>query len=185
MSNNRTIARPYAKALFNSALEHNLLQEWSHNLHTMVALFSQKEIQQFCNHPKVSKEQQCDLLEDLLKTQGLLTQTQMIHNFIHTLVYNNRLGVLAEIALLFDRLRADYEKTAIVEVISFSELTTEQKERLMDTLSKKLNRTINSLHITIDKTILGGAIIKASRFGLIIDGSVRGKLEKLRDRLVA
>ena len=76
----------------------------------------------------------------------------------------------------FQHLRAEYEKTLSVDVVSFSELTKEQAQQLSEHLSRRLQRKI-TLNITIDSAILGGAIIRAGNF--VFDGSVRTQIKNL------
>lgn len=74
------------------------------------------------------------------------------------------------------------EKTLSVDVSSYSDLSSAQQQRLIESLSQRLQRKV-SLKISIDPSLLGGAIIRAG--DLVIDGSVRGKLSKLSTELAA
>jgi F-type H+-transporting ATPase subunit delta len=93
-----------------------------------------------------------------------------------------RLILLADVYIQYQALRAEQEKTLEVKVSSYDSLTAEQQQKLSQSLSQRLQREI-TLNVTIDKSLLGGAIIQAG--DLVIDGSVRGKLNKLRTSLAA
>ena len=90
--------------------------------------------------------------------------------------------LLPDIYALYEAHRAEQEKTLHVDVSSYSDLSSAQQQRLIESLSQRLQRKV-SLKISIDPSLLGGAIIRAG--DLVIDGSVRGKLNKLSTELAA
>jgi len=102
-------------------------------------------------------------------------------NFIKVLIVNKRLNVLPEIAVLYNDLRAEAEKTVEAEVISAFPLTDAQQSNLIEGLKKRLGREV-SLVSKVDENLLGGAIVRAG--DLVIDGSVSGQLSKLETMLL-
>lgn len=90
--------------------------------------------------------------------------------------------LLPEIKALYEVYKAEQEKILEVDVVSYSELTPAQQQRLSESLSQRLSRKV-SLKISIDPSLLGGALIRAG--DLVIDGSVRGKLNMLGTSLAA
>lgn len=90
--------------------------------------------------------------------------------------------LLPEIKALYEVYRAEQEKILEVDVVSYSELTPAQQQRLSESLSQRLSRKV-SLKVSIDPSLLGGALIRAG--DLVIDGSVRGKLNMLGTSLAA
>jgi F-type H+-transporting ATPase subunit delta len=179
MSDSTTIARPYAKAIFEHALSENKLAEWSEYLLLLAQAVMTPEASLFINNPATTSEQQIELLQILNKASK---SNESFNNLIRLLATNKRLMLLPEIKALYESHRSEQEKTLIVNVISFSALSSEQQNKLMDSLSKRLQRKV-SLDISIDPSLLGGAIIRAG--DLVIDGSVRGKLNKLSTGLAA
>jgi len=173
-----TIARPYAKAVFEYAVDDSSLQNWSDMLSLMATISLDPHAINFITSPDVTTEQQAQfLLEvcgDKLNDKG--------KNFIHLLAHNKRLLALPEIKALFEVERAEFEKTLAVNVISFSELSDAQQEKLSESLSKRFKRQV-SIDVEIDKSLLGGAIIRAG--DVVIDASVRGKLNNLSTELAA
>lgn len=181
MSDKTTIARPYAKALFEHALQEKTLTAWSHVLQQLAELLMNKPVQAFVSHPQVQDDQQVQCLEALLaKTSLSLPAT--LGPALSLLAENKRLLLLPDIYVQFELLRAEEEKTQVVHVHSFAPLTTEQQQLLMRSLSERLQRQV-TLDVVVDKSLLGGAIIRAG--DLVIDGSVRGKLSKLGTNLAA
>lgn len=182
-----TIARPYAKAIFEHAKACEKLKEWSTILHYWSLIVSDNGAIEFINNPATSPEQQIELLTAVvpgLSVSQSTVQSELAAatNFITLLASNKRLLALPSISVLFDLMRAEEEKTLTVDVISFSALTPAQEVQLVNKLKQRLKREI-ALNVSIDQTLLGGAIIQAG--DLVINGSVRGELNKLRANLVA
>lgn len=80
----------------------------------------------------------------------------------------------------FAELKAEYEKEATVDIVSATELNAAQRESLIAALSQRLARKVK-LNCSVDPSIVGGMLIKAG--DMVIDGSVRGKLDRLATAL--
>lgn len=180
MSDSTTIARPYAKAIFEHALAEKKLAQWSDYLFVLAQAVLDPNASQFIANPASTTEQQIALLEALCPIKD--KENKPLANLISLLATNKRLMLLSDIKVLYEVHRAEQEKTLDVDVISFSDVSSVQQQQLIDALSKRLQRNV-SLKISIDPTLLGGAVIRAG--DLVIDGSVRGKLNKLSTDLAA
>ena len=179
MAEKSTIARPYAKALFALAREQKKLPVWSEVLSTAAAVVADERVAKLLGSPRVTPVQLADFVVDvstqaLAKSGGL---DESARNFIGTLAANRRLGLLPQIAVLFEHLRAESENTADVTVTSATPLSAEQQQQYAEALKKRLKREVR-LHTEVDSSLLGGAILRAD--DLVIDGSLRGRLERLR-----
>lgn len=182
MSDSTTIARPYAKALFEQALANKTLEQWSAVLTTLSGALTLPETVAFVNNPSIRKQYHSDLLLSLFSNMSKLGIAQELKNFIDLLAEYGRLLALPEICTQFDALRKEYEKTLTVQVKCFSPMTESQQQRLKTVLSKKIQREV-SLIVQVDASLLGGAVIVAGN--LVIDGSVQSQLQKLASRLSA
>lgn len=171
-----TLARPYAKAAFEYAIEAKQLAEWSDMLGLASQVVSDESMQQLLTSPHFTKEDQRDAMlkvcEDKLDAKGV--------NFIKLLAQNGRLLALPEIEVLFNFLRSEFEKTVEAQITSATELNEQQITQLKEKLAAKLGREIE-VSVDVDAELLGGLIIQAE--DLVIDGSVRGQLAKLSDTL--
>ena len=185
MSDPITVARPYAKAIFQHALQLQQLAEWSVILQHLTHLMRNSAIIQFIDNPAATVEQHTQLIQAVLYTlQPTMwcNNKAAVDNLIKLLAMHKRLLILPEIYNKYNMLRAEHEKTLVVTVISFASLNIKQTQQLIDKLSHRLQRQV-TLEVSLDKTLLGGAIIHAG--DLVIDGSVRGKLTKLATNLAA
>ncbi len=173
-----TIARPYARAAFSTALDQSQgLQDWSTMLAVLAAASSEKVVIEALDNPLLSGKAEAGLLIRLLGDE-LSTEAQ---NFVKVLAGYGRIKVLPQITEMFELLKTNHEKTVEVEIASAYELNDSEKASLSDALKKRLQRNIN-LKTTVDANLLGGVVIKAE--GTVIDNSVRGKLQKMSHALI-
>lgn len=172
MAEKNTIARPYAKALFELALAQKKLGAWSENLALLASVARDERVRKLLVSPHVTITE----LADLFIAIGGKGLDEHGANFVRTLAASRRLGFLPEIAAIFEKLKAESENTADVTVISAAPLDAEQRKKYAAAMEKRLKREVR-LHCEVDPTLLGGAILRAD--DLVIDGSLRGRLERL------
>jgi F-type H+-transporting ATPase subunit delta len=174
MSANFKIARPYAKAAFELAQNQKAFAKWSDMMALASGIASDKTVVDVMKDPKFSRDQLLALFLDL----GKDSFTPEMNNFIQTLSRFKRLALLPEIAMLYEEMRAQAERVVTVELISAQPVSDDFKQRFQEALKRKTNSNI-TLEVQTDKSIIGGAIIRAG--DLVIDGSIRGRLAKLSD----
>jgi len=172
-----TIARPYARAAYARALdEDGGLEKWSGMLGLLAETVSHEKVRAALDSPVLSTADEAKLLIDILEDE----LTDGAGNFVHVLDQYGRISLLPQIWEQFELLKASHEKTMDVEVVSAFEVTEEEKEQLMSSLRRKLQREIN-IDAKVEASLLGGVIIRAE--DTVIDNSVRGKLAKLSQAL--
>jgi len=171
-----TLARPYAKAAFAHAKAAQQLSQWSAMLQLAAQLAGQARVQAVLQSPARTAAAKAAQLNQVAGDAFDKKQ----QNFIGVLAENRRLLLLPQIAAQFEVLRAEQEKSLDVEVQSAFALSEAQQQQLREVLGKRLARDIH-LRVTEDKSLIGGVRIKAA--DTVIDGSIRGKLEKLAEAL--
>lgn len=174
MSQNRVVARPYAKAVFEIAYAEKAFPQWSEMLALAACIAKDKRIVSLMKNPEFSTQDCIALFLDLGKDNF----SPEMQNFLQTLGKFKRLNVLPEISSLYEEMRAKAERMVNVELTSAFPLDSESQARFVNVLKARMNCDI-TLECKTDKSILGGAIIRAG--DLIIDGSIRGRLAKLSD----
>ena len=176
MAEATTIARPYAQAVFQLENDSGKLAGWSEVLTLLDAAVNDEAVSALISNPNVSGDQLVELLSAIcgskLDKEG--------KNFLKVLAENGRLNVISEIAANFDELKAEAEKTVKAEVVSAFKLTAPQQAKLEAALKKRLGCEVE-INSTVDKSILGGAIIRAG--DMIIDGSITAQLDRLSSDL--
>lgn len=176
MSELITAARPYARAVFEMAQSEKTLAKWSEALAQITSICEISDMQMALENPGLTKQQKAELL---IEAAGD-TLDQPAQNLLRTMAENDRLVLLAEVTTLFEQMRAEAEGSIEAELISAYEVSEAQQKTIAESLKKRLGRDVK-LDMKIDKDLLGGVIIKAG--DLVIDGSIRGRLEQLTNTL--
>ena len=176
MAEPATLARPYANAAFALAKANRALERWSRQLAVLAAAAAERPVRALLASPSLSAQRKASRLAELcgeaLDEQG--------RNFLQVLAGNGRLPLLAEISRRFEALKAEEERNLDVQVLSKFELSEAQAERLKAALQEKFGKQVR-LSAEVDPDLLGGALIRAG--DTVIDGSLRGRLDKLAECL--
>lgn len=175
MSELTTIARPYAKAAFDFAVEHNCIDEWTDMLNFSTRVVENETIQQFlAGDSSVRKmaDTVIDICGDELNQQG--------RNFIKLMAENQRLTALPAVFQQFLSYVAEHQATAEVDVISAKPLSDVQTQKIQQAMERKLERKVK-LNCSVDNALIAGVIIRAG--DMLIDGSSRGQLSRLANEL--
>ena len=172
MADNASIARPYAKAVFDLATEANQHDDWTNALDVLATIASDNDFVDVVASPQVKAEQLEELVigivGDKLPDGG--------NNFVKLLAQNERLEVLPDVQQQYALLLAESRKSIEAEVLTARPLSDEQKTKLTEALQIRLGVTVSIIE-TVDESLVGGAIVKAG--DLVIDGSAKGRVEKL------
>jgi F-type H+-transporting ATPase subunit delta len=173
-----TIARPYAKAAFEYAQGARAFAEWSRTLQICAQIAADPRVAALVKDPAFTPAQIADFV---IGVAGTSLDAHM-QNYVRTLAENHRLLLLPEIAAHYEMLRAEVENSVEVEVVSAVKLDEAQAQQLEQALHTRLKRRVK-MHNSVDASLLGGAVIRAG--DLVIDGSLRGRLERLRNELTS
>jgi F-type H+-transporting ATPase subunit delta len=171
-----TIARPYAKAAFQYAQDAKAFADWSQGLKAAADIVADPRVAALTKSPQTSQD---DLVGIITDVAGDKLKPGM-QNFVRVLAENHRLLLLPEIAAHYEALRADVENTIDVEVVSAVALSSAQADKLSQALSTRLKRRVR-MQNSVDATLLGGAVVRAG--DLVIDGSLKGRLQRLATEL--
>ncbi|HLF10096.1 MAG TPA: F0F1 ATP synthase subunit delta [Gammaproteobacteria bacterium] len=183
MADFSTVARPYARAVFELASAAGQLREWSEGLAAAAAVLNDAAAKSFLARPELTDQQRAEFVQAICAdVKGAdLWRSQHGQNLLRLLVENDRLTALPGIAAQFDALKAQAENKVKVTLVSAVEVDRGVAEKVTQALQKKLGRTVE-LELTIDPALLGGAIIRAE--DMVIDGSVRTRLQRLAENLI-
>ena len=181
MSDFETIARPYAKAIFELASEEGSLQSWLDRLTTAAAIADDAGMQTMFDMPSMLPSEHVELfLSVYAGINGAEKVSDEFKNFIGLLAENGRLPALSAITAGYEILKQEADGKVEVQVTSAQALTEKQKDDIAKSLAKKLGKEV-SITSEVDETLIAGAIIRAG--DLVIDGSVLARLDKLSTAL--
>jgi len=178
MAERITTARPYAKAIFALARQSNSLAATADGLMLGAQVVLDPAVHSLLGSPHVTSAQLAELVNGIAGSK----LDQHGRDFVSLLAMNRRLGFLPEIAALFAQMKSEVENAVDVEVTSATALSSDQESRYAAALQKKLGRTVR-LRTKVDQDLLGGAVLKAG--DLVIDGSIKGRLDRLATELTA
>lgn len=175
-----TIARPYAAALYARAQETGQVADWSEALALLAAIGSDPAMALQISNPNVPRDALCDIILAVAKAQTGGAFGAEPANLVRLLAQNHRLNLLPELTTLFEALRTAQQGLRNARVRSAYPLTESEQQALVAALGARLGGAID-LTVEQDPALIGGVEIRVG--DLVIDGSIRGKLEKLATEL--
>lgn len=181
MADFSTVARPYAKAVFEIANQAGELPAWSEALSSAAAVVSDAVAAQYLARPELRAAERATFVASILATADGVFGSAAGKNLLALLAENGRLMALPEIALRFDELKARAENKVKVTLTAASEIDTAQADRVAAALQAKLGRAVE-LDVEIDPALIGGAVVRAD--DMVIDGSVKSRLQRLAGSLI-
>jgi F-type H+-transporting ATPase subunit delta len=169
---NKTIARPYAEAVFDLAVQGDKLDPWSDMLSLLSQMVTDPQLARLIDSPDMGRA----------RLQGLILEIAGTHlsaegaNLVKLLVENKRLTVLPEIAEHYEQLKHSRQGTIDVTITAAYAVNKTQEHKLAEALKKRLGRDVR-ISTEKDPSLIGGVKIRAG--DLVIDGSIRNKLSRL------
>ena len=176
MAEPTTLARPYAKAAFEYASDKGELDSWQAQLQLAATVSAEPRVRALLDDPALTAAEQGEQFGSLLGD----SISEPLGNFFALLAANRRLVLLPQILRQFEALKAERERVIEVQVVSAFDLPADVSERIAAALGERLHREVMVSSAT-DASLLGGVLIRAG--DTVIDGSVRGRLNKLADAL--
>ncbi|ATF09514.1 F0F1 ATP synthase subunit delta [Candidatus Enterovibrio altilux] len=175
MSELTTIARPYAKAVFDLAVYKGELDKWSEMLAFAAAVASNETIIHYISSMHSAKK---DAEIFIFVCGEQLNESGQ--NLIKVMAINGRLNALPNVYTQFKTLRYEHDNQMDVDVLSAIALDQTQLDIIINKLEIRLERQVQ-LHCSIDETLIAGVIIRAEN--LVIDNSVSGYIRRLNNAL--
>jgi len=178
MAEKSTLARPYAKAIFELANADKDLQAWSDKLSFLSQVSADEQIASIIGNPEVSNADVIAIIESIAEE----SLDEKGKSLLKVAAENDRLDLLPEISEAYELLRSQEEGRIEAEVISAFAVNATQKKLITEALEKRLGCQV-SLTTSTDKELVGGIIIRAG--DLVIDGSVANQLKKITKTLMS
>lgn len=137
------------------------------------------ELKTFFANPAVAAAQKVAILDKLNEKLGLQKE---LRNLLAVLINNNRIGQVNEVAASYCTLLQQRLGIRQAEVVTARALTDDEKKSLLEGVGKLAGARVEA-SFTEDASILGGAVVRIG--STVYDGSVRGRLDRLKEALVA
>ena len=174
----KSTARRYAEAAFQIAERDDNVDAWLDQLRVIVSALSDESLVRRLEDPQVPVDRRLEAVQSLLGGDAL----SQMRNLVGLILRRRRLEMLIDIHREFRRLRN--RRAGIVEAtaISATSLDAQELSALRTRLEQMTGGTVE-LDTRVDPTLLGGVQVRLG--DLLMDGSVRGRLERLRTRLAS
>ena len=173
MSQALTLARPYARAAFAIARDGGRFAQWSDALGFAARIAADSQVASLLANPRLA-------VGDAITLLSVDGAEPAFADFLALLAENRRMTLLPEIAGLYEQLRADAEKVVRARVTSATTLLAGELDTITAALRKRFGREVH-VETAIDESLIGGALIDTG--DTVIDGSLRGKLQRLQAAL--
>jgi F-type H+-transporting ATPase subunit delta len=168
--------RMYARALFEAARDEGRLDAVSADLSTLAATLDDvPELRAFLRNPQIEPAGKAEVLEQI--TAG---GDELVRNFVRLVAEKGRGGELSEMNAELEALVARSQNRLAVELTTAYELSDEEAESLTDAIEKASGRKLETTR-AVDPRLIGGLVLRIGSHRA--DGSVRGRLERLRHEL--
>lgn len=178
MADMMPIARPYAQALYEYAKESDVVLKCSAVLSTLLKCIEDKNIQRLLSAPECTQDDIAALLINILSE----VLEDYAKNFIRLLAIHQRLIALPSIYRLFLKYKAEDEQSKTVSVTTAFKVPASSVNKIKEKLQRKYQCDM-TMKMVVDPSVIGGALIEIG--DQVIDGSVKGKLGKLKHELQA
>jgi F-type H+-transporting ATPase subunit delta len=178
MARRDTAARRFAEAAFEVGTRDGTLQTWRTELDASAARLGGDEAMDVLSNPAIPVDQRHNAVTGLL--EGIASQP--VQNLIQLLLKRGRIEQLPRVAAEFRRLDDRRQGITHATATSATALTPDEIRELTARLEQSTGGRI-ALDVQVDPSLLGGLVVRVG--DRLIDGSVRGRLERLRNQLIS
>jgi F-type H+-transporting ATPase subunit delta len=166
----------YARALFEAAQEAGRLDAVGEDLSALArALDDVPELRSFLRNPQIDPAGKAQVLDEIAAGAD-----ELVRNFVRLAAEKGRAGEISEISAELDALVARAQNRLSVELTTAYELSDGEARSIVETIEKASGRTVEATR-SVDPHLIGGIVLRVGSHRA--DGSVRGRLERLRHEL--
>ena len=178
MARRDTAARRFAEAAFEVGTRDGTLEVWRTELDASAARLGDEEAMRVLSNPSIPTEQRAAAVTALL--DGVASRP--VQNLIQLLLRRGRIEGLPRVAAEFRRLDDARQGITHATATSATALTPDEVRALTARLEQSTGGRV-ALDVQVDPSLLGGLVVRVG--DRLIDGSVRGRLERLRNQLIS
>ncbi len=174
----KLISKTYGEALFKLAIEKNQLNSLESEANDVLEVFrSNEELSKVLNHPKISREEKVQLIENIFK--GNVSDN--IVGFLVIIVKKGRYDELTAIFEYFLLEVMEYKNIGVAYVTSAVVLSSEQRMQVENRLLQVTKYVQFVTHYDVDESLIGGMVIRIG--DRVVDSSIRTKLSSMANEL--
>jgi len=168
--------RMYARALFEAAHDAGTLDAVAADLAQLAAALDEvPALRAFLRNPQIEPAGKAEVLQQV--TAGA---DELVRNFARLVAEKGRAGELAEMSAELEVLVARSQNRLTVELTTSYELSDAEASSIVELIEKASGRKIEATR-SVDSSLIGGILLQIGSHRA--DGSIRGRLERLRHEL--
>lgn len=176
--NKEVVAKRYALALFQIAQQQQLLDQFEAEIRVVKQVFAnQPDFLAVLTHPKLSLDKKKALIKETFAALSAPVQNTLL-----LLLDRHRIAIVEALADEFVALANEARGVAEATVYSARPLSEKEKQALVDVFANKVGKTTLHIENIVDSSLIGGVKLRIGN--RIYDGSVSGKLERLKRQLI-
>jgi len=177
MSRPSTAPRRYAEAAFELASRDGTLDEWRAGLDLAVRLVGDAQVRQIVENPARPAADRQAVIDRLLRGRV----PDPVLNLVRLLAQRGRIETLPAVAVEYARRLNRARGIVEAVVVSAAPLTADEATAVRRKVEAMAGASVE-LRTEVDPALIGGLTVRVG--DQLLDASVRGRLERLRDQLV-
>ena len=177
MARRDSAPRRFADAAFEIAMRDGTVETWRKELDGAAETAVTDELQGVLANPAIPLDQRLDVAEKVFASLS-----RPVLNLVLLLLKRGRIEQLPRVAAEFRRLDDQRNNIVHATVTSAAPLEADEVEAIRSRLEGLTGSSVD-LETSVDEDLLGGVVVRVG--DRLIDGSVRGRLERLRNQLAA
>jgi F-type H+-transporting ATPase subunit delta len=173
-----TAARRYAEAAFQIATRDGAVEAWQERLDALAGLLADERMDRLAAHPALPGPERERIVREALGW----AEDEPASNLVRLLVRRGRTRLAAALAREFHRLVQRSQGMVEASVVAAAPLSDAEETAIRERVEAMTGARVQ-LTVSVDPTLIGGVAVRIG--DRLIDASVRGRLERLREQLVA
>jgi F-type H+-transporting ATPase subunit delta len=145
----------------------------------LAAWDSSRELREVFENPAISEAQKVTVLDKMNAKLGMAPQ---LRNFIAVLIRNGRVAQIREVIQAYRTELQERQGIRQAEIVTARELGDQERNSLLAGVGQLAGAKIQAT-FKLDPSILGGTVVRIG--STVYDGSVKGRLERLREELIS
>lgn len=175
----KLVSKTYGDALFELALEENAVDMLAEEVQAVSEILRENEdLLKLLNHPKISKEEKLQIIENVFKGRV----SDYLTGFLKLVVNKDRYQEIPAIFSLFLDKVKEYRNIGVAHVTTAVKMNDVQKKQLIKRLLDTTSYQSFEMHYEVEEELIGGMVIRIG--DRIVDSSIRTKLEEMSRSLM-
>lgn len=184
MSEYITIARPYAKAVFDFAKDTKSLEEWDFFLNYLSNIINDSSIVSIIKNRTINYNDKSRMIISFFDNFDTTLDKKIstyFNNFVNILAYYGRLLCIHDVYFVYKQYM-NQELGCVDAIVKVPcAINNYQKDDIINSLAKRFDKKVNAL-FEVEENLLGGFCVKIG--DSVLDASIIGNLQSLSSKIM-